>query len=227
MGILHALRSWHPFRALGKFVQEHTIGVIIYSLVGNTALAQLFYNSAGLVLPSQDWRTRYLIFSAFLSMIAFSLFELHVVRQLKMLLSLAKEIRKGLPGWEIPAHIVTLLVISAYNVYSLFLLNAAIWPSLEATVTGKPSASHIDLPELPGVWKYLSHALFYSLILFLAAVVVERKKSAAELAAEEDEQLHKDTLEGSNTYYRTLINRGGRNVVAARQVLSPPEVAAK
>src|SRR5215469_4418274 len=143
------IRRFTPFAWFGKKLREHTITVIIYSLVGNTALAQLFYNSAGLVLPSQDWRTRYLIFSALLSMIAFSLFELHVVRQLKMLLSLAKEIRKSLPGWEIPAHIVTLMVISAYNIYALFLLNAAIWPSLEATVTGKPSATHIDLPELP------------------------------------------------------------------------------
>ena len=66
---------------------------IIYALVLNTALAQLFYNSAGVVLPNSDWRFRYLVFSAFLSMLAFSLFELHTVRQLKDLLGKEKGIR--------------------------------------------------------------------------------------------------------------------------------------
>ena len=219
------LARLNPFAAVSRFFKAHSLTLIIYSLVGNTALAQLFYNSAGVILPNSDVRTKYLIFSAFLSMVAFSLFELHVVRQLKELLGKEKEIRQKLPKWEIPAHIVTLAVISAYNIYSLFLLNAAIWPSLEATVTGHPSHTAIVLPELPGLWKYLSHAIFYSIILFLAAVVVERKKSAAEQAAEEDEALHREMIDGSNDYYRQLIKKGGRTVVVARGVLSTTEAA--
>ena len=222
------MRHFHPFKALGQFVKEHTLTVIIFSLIGNTALAQLFYNSAGVILPNALWRSRYLIFSAVLSMVAFSLFELHVVRQLKELLGKAKEIRATLPGWELPAHIATLAVISAYNIYSLFLLNAVIWPSLRATVTGTPDPSaQLILPELPGAWKYLTHAVFYSLILFLAAVVVERKKTAEELASEEDDALHREAIGESNAHYRGLIRQGGRNVVIARQVLSTPQVAQK
>ena len=216
-----------PFKGLGQFFRDHSLTLIIYSLVGNTALAQLFYNSAGVILPNEDWRSHYLILSAVLSMIAFSLFELRVVRQLKELLGKHKEVRANLPRWEIPAHFITLAVISLYNIYSLFLLNAAIWPALHLPGQQQVKEAAVALPELPGIWKYLTHAIFYSLILFLAAVVVERTKSAEELAAEEDEALHREMIAGSNDYYRDLIAKGGRNVVKARQVLSGPQAAEK
>src|ERR1700690_903391 len=194
-------RGWHPFAALNHFVRENQLSLIIYSLVINTALAQLFYNSAGVVLPNSDWRARYLVFSAFLSMTAFSLFELHIVRQLKSLLGRPKSVRAGLPKWEIPGHIVTLVVISLYNVYSLALLNAAIWPDLHLS----------GIPEFGKPLKYYFHAVMYSLILFLAAVVGERKKNAAELAAEEDDRLQAKMVHKSNEHYRGLIAQGGRN----------------
>lgn len=191
------------------------LGVIITALVINTGLAQLFYNSAGVILPNTDWRVRYLVFSACLSMLAFSLFELHIVRQLKELLSRPKEVRAQLPRYEIPGHILTLAVISLYNIYSLALLNAAIWPDLHLS----------GIPEFGKPFKYYFHAIMYSLILFLAAVVGERKKSAAEQAAEEDDHLQAEMVHKSNEHYRELIKVGGRNVVKARQVLSTPEQA--
>lgn len=208
-------RGCNPFPALGQFIAKQGLNFIIGALVGNTALAQLFYNSAGVVLPNSDWRARYLVFSAVLSMIAFSLFELHIVRQLKELLGREKSIRQNLPKWEIPGHVVTLAVISLYNVYSLALLNAAIWPDLHLS----------GIPEFGKPEKYYFHAIMYSLILFLAAVVGERKKGAAELAAEKDDELHAEMVAGSDAYYRDLIAQGGRNVVMARQVLSSPEAA--
>src|SRR5271165_3253651 len=210
-------RSLNPFTGFNHLLRDHALSAIIYALVLNTGLAQLFYNSAGVVLPNADWRFRYLVFSAFLSMLAFSLFELHTVRQLKDLLGKEKGIRAQLRKFEIPAHIGTLAVISLYNVYSLALLNAAIWPDLQLS----------GIPELGKPWKFYFHAFMYSLILFLAAVVGERKKSAAEVAAEKDEALQTEMIEGSDEYYRQLIRKGGRNVVKARQVLSTSEAATR
>ncbi|MBA3823708.1 MAG: hypothetical protein H0X24_07370 [Ktedonobacterales bacterium] len=206
-------RGCNPFAGL----RVSRLNLIIISLVVNTGLAQLFYNSAGVILPNSDWRARYLIFSAVLSMVAFSLFELHIVRQLKELLGRPKAVRAGLPKYEIPGHILTLAVISLYNIYSLALLNAAIWPDLHLS----------GIPELAKPWKYYFHAVMYSLILFLAAVVGERNKSAAELAAEKDDELHAEMVAESDNYYRDLIRKGGRNVVKARQVLSTAEAAAQ
>jgi hypothetical protein len=206
---LRVRRGCNPFAGLSRLT------VIIGALVLNTGLAQLFYNSAGVILPNSDWRARYLVFSAVLSMLAFSLFELHIVRQLKELLGRPKEVRAQLPKYEIPGHILTLAVISLYNIYSLALLNAAIWPDL-----------HLQgIPEFPKPEKYYFHAIMYSLILFLAAVVGERKRSAAEQAAEEDDRLQAEMVHKSNEHYRGLISQGGRNVVKARQVLSTPEQA--
>jgi hypothetical protein len=205
------------FNRLGHSFRAHMLNFIILSLVLNTALAQLFYNSAGVVLPTSDWRARYLVFSAVLSMVAFSLFELYTVRQLKELLGKEKAIRQGLPRWEIPGHILTLAVISVYNIYSLALLNAAIWPDLHL----------FGIPEFPKPGKYYFHAVMYSLILFLAAVVGDRKKSAAEIASEKDEDLQAEMIAESEAYYRELIRQGGRNVAIARQVLSTPEMASR
>jgi hypothetical protein len=212
-----ARRGCNPFYGLGQRFQFNRLNLIITSLVLNTALAQLFYNSAGVLLPNSDWRTRYLVFSAFLSMTAFSLFELHIVRQLKELLGRPKAVRAGLPRWEIPGHIVTLGVISLYNIYSLALLNAAIWPDLHLS----------GIPEFGKPYKFYFHAVMYSLILFLAALIGERKKSAAEQAAEKDDELHAEMVAESDNYYRHLIKQGGRNVVKARQVLSTDEAAAQ
>ena len=75
---MRRVHRFQPFKGLGQFFRDHSLTLIIYSLVGNTALAQLFYNSAGVILPNEDWRSHYLILSAVLSMIAFSLFELRV-----------------------------------------------------------------------------------------------------------------------------------------------------
>ena len=212
-----ARRGCNPFAGLGKRLHISRLNLIIVSLVVNTGLAQLFYNSAGVILPNSDWRARYLICSAVLSMTAFSLFELHIVRQLKELLGRPKAVRAGLPRWEIPGHIVTLAVISLYNVYSLALLNAVIWPDLHLS----------GIPELAKPGKYYFHAVMYSLILFLAAIVGERNKSAAELSAEKDDELHAEMVAESDNYYRDLIRKGGRNVVKARQVLSTAEAAAQ
>jgi len=205
------IRISNPFKGFSR------LNVIIAALVVNTGLAQLFYNSAGVILPNSDWRAKYLIFSAVLSMLAFSLFELHIVRQLKELLGRPAEMRAKYNRWEIPNHVLTLVVISLYNAYSLALLNAAIWPDIHLA----------GIPELPKPEKYYFHAVMYSLILFLAAIVGERKKSTAELAAEEDEHLQSEMVHKSNAHYRTLIEKGGRNVVKARQVLSTPETAAQ
>lgn len=212
-----ARRGCNPFAGFLKRLQLTRLNLIIISLVVNTGLAQLFYNSSGVILPNSDWRSRYLIFSSVLSMTAFSLFELHIVRQLKELLGRSKAVRAGFPKYEIPGHVLTLAVISLYNIYSLALLNAAIWPDLHLA----------GIPEFAKPIKYYFHAVMYSLVLFLAAVVGERNKSAAELAAQKDDELHAEMVAESDNYYRDLIRKGGRNVVKARQVLSTAEAAAQ
>jgi hypothetical protein len=228
MASFRRMRGCNPLPGFFARMSKYSTRIIIWSLVGNTALAQLFYNSAGTIVPNSDWRMKYLVFSAVLSMIAFSLFELRVVQQLRDALSSEPEIRKKLPSWVIPGHVATLLVISIYNMYSLFLLNALIWPDLNQVAGGHIQfTTPTNLPELPKPWKYLFHAVMYSLILFLATLVGERKKSAEELAAEEDEHLYQQTITDSTAYYQKLIAQGGRNVVRARQVLSTPNVARK
>src|SRR6185312_14623827 len=147
-------RGCNPFSGVRAFFARfNRLTLIIGALVVNTGLAQLFYNSAGVILPNLDWRVRYLVFSAFLSMLAFSLFELHIVRQLKELLGRPKEVRAKFTRMEIPNHVATLVVISLYNIYSLALLNAAIWPDLHLA----------GIPELGKPWKYYFHAIMYSL----------------------------------------------------------------
>jgi len=44
-------RGCNPFAGLGKRLHISRLNLIIVSLVVNTGLAQLFYNSAGVILP--------------------------------------------------------------------------------------------------------------------------------------------------------------------------------
>ena len=49
---LRTRRGCNPFAGLGKRLHFSRLNLIIMALVVNTGLAQLFYNSAGVILPN-------------------------------------------------------------------------------------------------------------------------------------------------------------------------------
>lgn len=174
------MRLSFPVR-LQRFLRTDAITWIVWALVINTALAQLYYNSAGEILPGPGFAPFYLIASAILSTTAFSLFE---VRQVKTIHDLTSGERTA-GTWEMIKNIATLIVIAAYNFYSIALLNAAIWPSLHFS----------QIPEPPSPWRFYLHAFMYSAILFLAGVVGERKISVGEKVAQVQEEFQIGLLE--------------------------------
>ncbi len=88
------------------------------------------------------------------------------------MLSLDESIKKQIgAGTWLRRNLVTLVVISLINFYSLTVFNAAIWPEIHV-----PS-----IPEPPAPWKFYLHAGFYTVILYLAGIVGERVRSQQEL----------------------------------------------
>ena len=210
-------RSWLTQVQAG--LKAHGITIITFCLVGNTSLAQLFYNSGGIVLPDGQWRGRYLTIAALLSMIAFSLFEMREVWTVHELMHADPSLKAVRPRGELARHIVTLMLIACYNTYSMALFNAAIWPDLPGG----------QIPEPPAPWRYFLHAAMYSAMLFLAGVVGERHRSAAEVAAEMRDELSAAAIEAARHRLRRRIQASvtaeSDASVAAAGVLATPETA--
>src|SRR5690242_20136518 len=70
------------FDRLVYFMQSRASKVVVVSLVLNTMIAQLLYNSAGQLVISNGFLLGYLIASAASSTLAFALFEVSVIFQL-------------------------------------------------------------------------------------------------------------------------------------------------
>lgn len=194
-----------------RYLRDTAITHIVLALVANTMLAQLFYNSAGLLLPDKKFTIYYLGISAIFSTVAFSLFE---IRQVKAVNDMLSSGAKYSP-WEWVKTIGTLLFITLYNMYALTLLNAAIWPDLHIT----------NVPELPKPWKYVFHAVMYSAILFLAGVVGERKRSAEEEVAHVEQEIQGRLLRNASDEADALIDGkvGTNRAIIAMMVLGTPK----
>lgn len=194
-----------------RYLRDTAITHIVLALVANTMLAQLFYNSAGLLLPDKKFTIYYLGISAIFSTVAFSLFEIRQVKAVNDMLSSGAKYST----WEWVKTIGTLLFITLYNMYALTLLNAAIWPDLHIT----------NVPELPKPWKYVFHAVMYSAILFLAGVVGERKRSAEEEVAHVEQEIQGRLLRNAADEADAMIDGkiGSGRAITAMMALGTPK----
>ncbi len=115
-------------------------------------MAQAFFNSAGriLVLGGVNLTGLYLNVSSIFSTFAFSLFEIAMLWARQEVLSLDESIKKqiGAKDW-LRRNLVTLVVISLINFYSLTVFNAAIWPAIHVPGIPEP-ASAVEV--LPACW---------------------------------------------------------------------------
>ncbi len=157
-----------------RFLHSNAIRLVLFALVANTIMAQAFFNSAGriLVLASVNLTGLYLNVSSIYSTFAFSLFEIAMLWARQEVLSLDESIKKqiGAGAW-LKRNLITLVVISLINFYSLTVFNAAIWPDIHVP----------GIPEPPAPWKFYLHTGFYTVILYLAGIVGERVRSEQEL----------------------------------------------
>ena len=164
--------SW--IEQVDRSMHSHAIRLVLFALVANTIMAQAFFNSAGriLVLGGVNLTGLYLNVSSIFSTFAFSLFEIAMLWARQEVLSLDESIKKqiGAKDW-LRRNLVTLIVISLINFYSLTVFNAAIWPAIHVP----------GIPEPPAPWKFYLHAGFYTVILYLAGIVGERVRSEQEL----------------------------------------------
>jgi len=194
-----------------RYLRDTAISHIVIFLVGNTILAQLFYNSAGLLLPDKKYTIYYLGISAIFSTLAFSLFEVRQVKSVNDMLSTGAKYGR----WEWIKSVGTLGIISGYNMYSMFLFNAAIWPDLHIA----------NVPELAKPWKYVFHAFMYSAILFLAGVVGERKRTAEEEVAHVEQEIQGRLLRNASDEADALIDGkvGTNRAIIAMMVLGTPK----
>ena len=155
-------------------MHSHAIRLVLFALVANTIMAQAFFNSAGriLVLGGVNLTGLYLNVSSIFSTFAFSLFEIAMLWARQEVLSLDESIKQqiGAKDW-LRRNLVTLVVISLINFFSLTVFNAAIWPAIRVP----------GIPEPPAPWKFYLHAGFYTVILYLAGIVGERVRSEQEL----------------------------------------------
>jgi hypothetical protein len=164
--------SW--VERVDRSLHSHAIRLVLFALVANTIMAQAFFNSAGriLVLGGVDLTGLYLNVSSIFSTFAFSLFEIAMLWARQEVLSLDESIKKQIGAKEwLRRNLVTLVVISLINFYSLTVFNAAIWPAIRVP----------GIPEPPAPWKFYLHAGFYTVILYLAGIVGERVRSEQEL----------------------------------------------
>ncbi len=157
-----------------RSLHSNAIRLVLFALVANTIMAQAFFNSAGriLVLGGINLTSLYLNVSSIFSTFAFSLFEIAMLWARQEVLSLDESIKKqvGADAW-LRRNLITLVVISLINFYSLTVFNAAIWPDIHVP----------GIPEPPAPWKFYIHAGFYTVILYLAGIVGERVRSEQEL----------------------------------------------
>ncbi len=159
--------------AFATFMRTRAAMFILIALVSNTALAQLFFNSGGIILPNATIAHGYLIASAIATSTALSLFELPLVHTLSDMTGSGIQYAR----WEWGKRILSLGFISLYNIYSLALLNFALWP-----VNGQ--TQHQTTQGLPAPWQIgwadWLHAATFSGVLLLCGLVGEARRTAAE-----------------------------------------------
>ena len=203
------IRRWRRGRAsieiaFATFMRTRAAMFILISLVANTALAQLFFNSGGIILPSEAIAHGYLIASAVATSTALSLFELLLVHTLSDMTN--SGISYG--RWEWGKRILSLGFISLYNIYSLALLNYALWPvngQSQHTTQGLPAPWQIG-------WADWLHAATFSGVLLLCGLVGEARRSAAEEVKLMEDEMLVDLL--SDARQEVKEKKPGRALVA-------------
>src|SRR5258708_16393585 len=78
------------------FLRSRGVQVVVLSLVANTMVAQLLYNSAGRLVLGSGLLFGYLLFSAAFSTVAFALFEISPIFPFHVLIALAASLHQPL-----------------------------------------------------------------------------------------------------------------------------------
>jgi hypothetical protein len=200
--------SWVEW--VDRSLHSHAIRLVLFALVANTIMAQAFFNSAGriLVLGGVNLTGLYLNVSSIFSTFAFSLFEIAMLWARQEVLSLDESIKKQIGAKEwLRRNLVTLVVISLINFYSLTVFNAAIWPVIRVP----------GIPEPPAPWKFYLHAGFYTVILYLAGIVGERVRSEQEMTMTMARKHTQQALAGHDAQVQQQI----RDMTARGEPLAP------
>jgi hypothetical protein len=174
-------------------VRSRGAKVVVLSLVANTMVAQLLYNSAGQLVLSSAFLLGYLLFSAVCSTVAFALFEVSTIFQLHDLHTLDASIKSEIGADKLIRRGYLVLVVSSLiNFLSVLYFLALAWH----TTSG--ASAKFPLDDLPSPWNWLYyavHALAYTLVLFLAGIYGERPRSAKEVVLATQRALEQRALE--------------------------------
>jgi hypothetical protein len=166
---------------------------VALTLVANTMVAQLLYNSAGQLVLGNGFLTGYLFVSAVCSRVAFALFEASTIFQPHDLHTLDASIKSEIGADKLIGRgYVVLAVLSLINFLSMLYFLALVWHS----AGGSSAAFPLDNLQNPWNWLYYGvHAAAYTLVLFLAGIYSERPKSAKEVALATQRALEQQALE--------------------------------
>jgi hypothetical protein len=200
--------------------------VVVLSLVANTMVAQLLYNSAGQLVVGNQVLLGYLIVSAVCSTVAFALFEVSTIFQLHDLMTLDGSIKAEIGAEKlIKRGYFVLAVSSLINFLSVLYFLALAWH------TGSGVGTKFPLDDLPQPWNWLYyavHASAYTAVLFLAGIFGERPKSGKEVILATQRALEQQALERWKLQKEAQIEqmmREGTPLGAVAAALASPETA--
>lgn len=215
-----------PFDRFVYFLQSRASKVVVVSLVLNTMIAQLLYNSAGQLALSNRFLLGYLIASAASSTLAFALFEVSVIFALHDLMALDPSISQEIGGEKlIRRGFLVLGISSLINFISVFYFLSLAWHAAGGEATPFP------LDHLPMPWAYLyyaAHAAAYTAVLFMAGIFGERPKSSKEIVLATQRALEQQATEAWQQQTQARIaqmKRNGDPLAPVAAALASPETA--
>ncbi len=208
------------------FLRSRGAKLVVFTLVANTMLAQLLYNSAGQLALGYQVLLVYLIISAACSTVAFALFEVSTIFQLHDLMALDQSIKAEIGADKlIRRGYFVLGVSSLVNFISVLYFLALAWHNSN----GHAAAFPLDNLPTPWNWAYYAvHAAAYTIILFLAGIFGERPKSGKEIILATQRRLEQQALELWQLQMEGRIEgmmRAGTPLGAVAAALASPETA--
>lgn len=216
------------FDRLIYFLQSKASKVVVISLVLNTMIAQLLYNSAGQLVIGNGFLLTYLIISAASSTLAFALFEISVIFQLHDLIALDESIKTEIKADKlINRGFLVLGISSLINFLSIFYFLALAWHTVGHKATPFP------LDNLPTPWNYCYyafHALAYTSVLFMAGIFGERPKSSKEIVLATQRALEQQSMEAWQMQMEAKIGAmraNGTPLSPVAAALGSPETATR
>src|SRR5258708_27183166 len=157
---------------LDYFLRSRASKVVVLSLVANTMVAQLLYNSAGQLVLGNAFVVGSLLVSAVCSTFAFALFEVSTIFQLPDLMALDASIKVEIGAEKlIKRGYAVLAVSSLLNFLSVLYFLALAWHSAGG------HAAQFPLDDLPQPWNslyYPLHPVPYTALLFLSGLFAAR-----------------------------------------------------